>query len=87
MQVITTTQLRTKSKNLIESLKQGETINLIHRSEIVGEIKPKKQSTKVFDAKQFLGDVKDIKISKLTDEQIEKRYREIMEKKHGKYLP
>ena len=41
MQTITTTQLRTKSSELIKSLEKGDSISLIHRSKIVGVIKPK----------------------------------------------
>jgi len=84
MQVITTTQLRTKSKNLIESLKQGETVDLIHRSEIVGEIKPKKQSEKVFNADKFLKSVTNLNLPKLSEAEREMNYRDHMDKKYGK---
>jgi len=43
MEFITTTDLRTKSSALITSLKNGESISLIHRSKVVGIIKPKKE--------------------------------------------
>lgn len=41
MNYITTTQLRTDSPKLIASLKSGEEISLIHRSQVIGVIKPK----------------------------------------------
>ena len=40
MQVITTTELRTKSSKLISTLEKGGSVRLIHRSKIVGEIIP-----------------------------------------------
>jgi antitoxin (DNA-binding transcriptional repressor) of toxin-antitoxin stability system len=40
MKYISTTELRTKSSELIEGLKAGESVNLIHRSEVVGVITP-----------------------------------------------
>lgn len=39
---ITTTELRTKSAQLVNLLAAGADINLIHRSKIVGVIEPKK---------------------------------------------
>jgi len=44
MNYITTTELRTKSSNLVESLLKGEEINLIHRSKVIGAIVPKEAS-------------------------------------------
>lgn len=40
MNYITTTELRTRSSELIDFLLAGETVNLIHRSSIVGTIVP-----------------------------------------------
>ena len=40
MKYISTTELRTKSSELIEGLKLGESVNLIFRSEVVGVIVP-----------------------------------------------
>ncbi len=40
MQTITTTQLRTNTKSLTTALLEGKTIKLIHRSKIIGNIKP-----------------------------------------------
>ena len=42
MNYITTTQLRTKSSTLVNSLKKGESVSLIHRSNIIGVIEPLK---------------------------------------------
>ncbi len=40
MQIITTTELRTKSKELVKTLKQGKSVSLIHRSKVIGILKP-----------------------------------------------
>ena len=85
MQIITTTELRTKSKNLVRVLREGKSVDLIHRSRIVGEIKPKSQG-KIFDTKKFLKAISGLNLPSLSDEEIAKRYREEMEKKHGKGL-
>ena len=41
MNLITTTELRTRTSELIKALLAGESVDLIHRSQILGEIKPK----------------------------------------------
>lgn len=40
MQYITTTELRTESPKLIETLKIGQSVALIHRSKVVGKVHP-----------------------------------------------
>lgn len=86
MQVITTTQLRTKSKELVKVLQEGHSVDLIHRSKVVGEIKPKIYDPKPFDADKFLKIVKKLNFPKLTPKQIEARYRKAMMEKHGQSL-
>jgi len=87
MQYITTTELRTKSKQLVEVLLEGRSVDLIHRSKVVGEIKPKIYDPKPFDADKFLKIVEKLNLPKLTPRQIEARYRKAMMKKHGQNLP
>lgn len=84
MQTITTTQLRTKSKDLIKTLKDGYSVDLIHRSKIVGEIKPKIYDPKPFNSERFSKIVKRLNFPRLTSRQIETRYRKAMMEKHGK---
>lgn len=43
MHDITTTNLRTQSSKLVETLKKGGVVSLIHRSKVIGVIKPKKE--------------------------------------------
>ena len=49
--VITSTQLRTNTKDLVKALKKGKIVHLIHRSQIVGIIYP---TAKIFAEKQKL---------------------------------
>lgn len=86
MQYITTTDLRTKSSELIKSLQEGRKVSLIHRSKVVGEILPVKEEFKVFNAKVFKQAVAKLNLRKTTYEQREKIYRAHLEKKYGKGL-
>ncbi len=86
MQVITTTELRTKSKELVRILQEGHSVDLIHRSKVVGEIKPKIYDPKPFDAESFLKLVKKLNLPKTTPAQRERRYRAHLMKKYGKNL-
>ncbi len=83
MQVISTTQLRTKSKELLKVLEAGHSVDLIHRSRVVAEIKPKIYDPKPFDPEKFLKIVKKLNLPKLSYKEREKRYRAAMMKKHG----
>lgn len=88
MQAISTTQLRTKSKDLIATLLSGRSVDLLHRSRIVGKIQPKKlRKLKVFNAERVIKIVKEMNLKPLTQKEMEKRYREHIEKKYGKNLP
>lgn len=86
MQVVTTTQLRTKSKDLVKTLAEGRSIDLIHRSRIVGTIKPAGEKPNIFNAKKVAQIAKDMNLPGLSYAQREKRYREHLMKKYGKGL-
>ncbi len=90
MQLISTTELRTKSKELVNTLLSGKSVSLIHRSKVIAEVKPKKKKLKVFSAKDF-EEIKKLSkklnLPKLSDKEIDRRYREAMMKKHGQGLP
>lgn len=88
MNYITTTQLRTKSRELVSVLSKGDSVSLIHRSQIIGEIKPKKE-TKPLTKK----DIKELKklagalnLPKTSYKQREKIYREHLMEKYGQDL-
>lgn len=91
METISTSQLRTKSSDLIKTLTNGKSVMLIHRSRKVGTIKPEpSESDKLvlFDANKFgklLGELDPPPVPK-TDEERERKYREHLVKKYG-YKP
>jgi len=86
MQVITTTQLRTKSKELVKALQEGYSVDLIHRSRIIGEIKPKIYDPKPFDPDRVAEIAKKLNLPGLSYKEQERRYRAHLMKKYGKGL-
>ncbi len=86
MNYVTTTDLRTKTKDVIKTLTEGRSIDLIHRSKVVGEIKPKIYDPKPFDVERFAKTVDKLNFPNLTPKQIETRYRKAMVEKHGKNI-
>ena len=84
MQVITTTELRTKSSNIVKTLKEGGSLRLIHRSRVVGEILPSYEP-KPFDSAAFERFLDKIRPKKLISKKERgKVYRKHLEGKHGK---
>lgn len=53
MNYISTTELRTKSSKLKDSLKKGESTYVMHRSKIIGVIEPYESVGKTFNVKQY----------------------------------
>lgn len=89
MQYITTTQLRTMSSDLIAALAAGDKVDLIHRSRVVGEIKPKTSQSKPFtkkDVAELILLAKKMNLPKLSYKERERNYRQHMMKKYGKSL-
>lgn len=84
MQVITTTELRTKSKELVKVLREGHSVDLIHRSRVVGEIKPKIYDPKPFDPDKFAEIAKKLNLPKLSYKERGRRYKAHLMKKYGK---
>ena len=88
MNYITTTQLRTHSSQLIDLLKKGADVSLIHRSKVVGTIKPSKK-IKIFTKESILKLKKlarELNLPELSYEEREKRYRKHLMEKYGKNL-
>lgn len=85
MNYISTTDLRTKSSEIVNTLKSGESLYLVHRSKIVGEIRPApyKPKAKRFNAKKFLEAAKKLNLPKLSRKERERNYREHMMKRYG----
>lgn len=87
MNLITTTELRTKTSKLVESLLRGEEVDLIHRSKIVATIKPKEmQKTKRIDSKKLQEKIDKLNLPSLTLKETDRRYRIAMMQKHGQGL-
>jgi len=85
MDYITTTDLRTKSSQLVKKLNSGESFSLVHRSKIVGKIMPEDNTMlKIIDARKLEEKIKKLGLPRLTLKEIDKRYRQAMIKKHGK---
>lgn len=89
MQLITTTELRTRSKELVSVLLSGRSVDLIHRSKIIAEVRPKKKEAKIMTAiniQDLKRLAKEMNLPKLSYKERDKRYREAMIKKHGKNI-
>jgi len=89
MKYITTTQLRTKSKELVQALRDGESVTLVHRSQQVGTIQPHQEDPeyKTVDVEELKAAVRDLDLE-LPDslEEQDAMYRGEMVRKHGAYL-
>ncbi|MBI5452888.1 hypothetical protein HY945_05505 [Candidatus Gottesmanbacteria bacterium] len=87
MNVITSTELRTKMPDVVATLLQGGTIDLIHRSKIIGAIMPKKKGEKQFtkeDIKTIQALAKKSALPKLSYKDRERLYRKRLLGKYGK---
>ncbi len=85
MNYVTATDLRTKASQIIKDLKQGASMSLIHRSKVIGIIKPVYEP-KPFNAKAFKQVVKDLNLPKTTYAQREKIYRKHLMEKYKRSL-
>ena len=87
-QYITTTELRTETAKLVDILNRGEQITLVHRSKIIGNIKPvEKVAEKIFDLEGFRKALSQIKFAKkLSYKQRDRLYRRHLMEKYGKGL-
>lgn len=89
MNIITATELRTKTSKIIETLLNGGVIDIIHRSKIVGEIRPKKQNLKIMTKKsiqELKALAKKMNLPRLSYKERETKYRGILIKKYGQGL-
>jgi antitoxin (DNA-binding transcriptional repressor) of toxin-antitoxin stability system len=86
---ITTTELRTKTAELISLLAAGSDVNLIHRSKIVAKIAPQKDDSRVLtnsDIIKIKTLAEKLNLPKLSYEQRQRMYRTHLLKKYGKSL-
>lgn len=84
MEYITTTGLRTKTSELISALKKGTSVSLIHRSKVVGIVKPIVEAPKTFNAARFKRLVEALNLPQTTHAERERIYRAHLMKKYGK---
>ena len=89
MRVITTTELRSKSKQLIEALREGYSVDLIHRSRVVGKFQPAQlaQPLTRADIEQIQKIAVDLNLPKLSYGERKRRYGQHLAQKYGKSLP
>lgn len=86
MEYITTTGLRTQSPQLVDTLRKGGTVSLVHRSKIVGVIRPAQDKPKKFDVSKFKKLIQDLNLPKTTYVERERIYRKHLMKKYGKNI-
>lgn len=89
MTYITTTDLRTKSSQLVSSLLKGMEISLIHRSKVVGVIKPVQKPAKPLtqeDIDTLKKLAQEHNLPKTTYKQRERTYRKHLMNKYGKNI-
>jgi len=89
MNYITSTELRTKTSELVKALKKGQSVSLLHHSRIIGTFEPKikDEPVKIVDVKalkKFLDEIKPKKLIPRKDR--DKIYRKHLEEKYGKGL-
>lgn len=88
MQYITTTQLRTKSSQLVATLKKGGSVSLIHHSKVIGEIKPKIEAEAL--TKEAVKELKklaeQLNLPKTSYKEREISYRKQLTEKYGQGL-
>lgn len=87
-QYISTTELREESSKVVKRLMEGMDMTLVHRSKIIGIIKPVSQTAKSVDDlsefKKILSDIKPAKVIPARKRQI--IYRKYLRTRHGKSL-
>jgi antitoxin (DNA-binding transcriptional repressor) of toxin-antitoxin stability system len=85
MQYIAATELRTKTPQLIETLKQGNTVNLLYRSQVVGKISPIVEQKPKKSLKETLAFFKKLTPSekKLTGKEGREDYNKHLEEQYG----
>ncbi len=87
MQLITTTGLRTKTKQLVKTLKSNGVVSLVHRSRIIAKIEPLKEELPPFKVGEFKKATKALDLPKLSPKERERKYREHLVRKYGQSIP
>lgn len=84
MKFIAATQLRTKMPELIKTIRQGGSVDLLYRSQVLAEIRPKTDDEKIAKKKPLSYFLKKIgKSKKTTPSERDKIYRKHLMEKYG----
>lgn len=83
MQTISFTQLRHEPKKLKQALEEGKSVDLIHRSKVIGEIRPKNFDPKPFNPDEFIKLANKLRLPKLSQKEMENNYRKHIIEKYG----
>jgi antitoxin (DNA-binding transcriptional repressor) of toxin-antitoxin stability system len=87
MNIITTTQLRTQTSQLIRTLAAGKDVTLIHRSKIVGKITAPPTFKKNITTQTLSDRIKSLHLKSTTPQSRDSKYREQIEEKYGQNIP
>jgi len=85
MTYLTTTELRTKSSQLVATLKKGSLVSLVHRSKIIGVISPISEE-KIFDVEKFEQIRNKMNLKPTTYKERDTLYKKRFEEKYGKNI-
>lgn len=88
-QLITTTELRTKTTELVRALQEGRSVDIIHRSKVIGQIKPAQDKPKPLteeDVKKLEKLAQALNLPKLSYKERERRYKKHLIEKYGQGL-
>ena len=85
MTYLTTTELRTKSSQLVASLKKGAHVSLVHRSKIIGVISPIPEEN-TFDSETFEKLRNKLNLKPTTIKEREILYQKRLKEKYGKNI-
>lgn len=86
MNYLTTTDLRTKTNTLIQTILAGGSVDLIHRSQVIARVQPAVKLTKVMtkkDIEEIQQGARELNLPRLSYAEREKRYRKHLEQKYG----
>ena len=86
MNIITTTQLRTKSSSLVKNLQAGQSFHLIHRSQNIATILPQPSQNKITDHSRLAKNIQALNLPYLSPNQVKSKYNKHLMKKYGKSI-
>jgi len=76
-------ELRTKGTRLVNDLKAGKSVYLLHRSKVIAAITPQTDKTKLFDAAKVDKIAKSLNLKEMSYKERDRIYRAYLEKRYG----